>query len=99
MTPFPIPLTTPPDTRIYLVIVEVVSAEVKFCVLSKNCLRPFYLSSGQTRQNNATRRAFAEGACLVPAARRLASGLSSDMGSVMAFAAPLLLRLYNHLTA
>lgn len=62
MTPFPIPLTTPPDTRMYLVIVEVVSAEVKFCGNLQKLTMRFCCCSGQTRQNNATRRAFAESA-------------------------------------
>ena len=43
MTPFPIPLTTPPDTRMYLVIGEVVSAEVKFCGSAVNF--PFCFSA------------------------------------------------------
>ena len=56
MTPFPIPLTTPPDTRMYLVIVEAVSAEDKFCGSLQNSACSFS-APRQTRQNNATRRA------------------------------------------
>ena len=57
MTPFPMPLTTPPETRMYLVIVEAVSAEDKFCGSLQNSACSFS-ASRQTRQNNATRRAF-----------------------------------------
>lgn len=48
------PLTTPPDTIMYLVIAEVVRAEVKFCVLSKISPSAFLLPSN--KQAKITRR-------------------------------------------
>ena len=57
MTPFPMPLTTPPETRMYLVIAGGRESRSRVPRNPSNFPLRFSASSAQTCQNNATRDA------------------------------------------